>query len=61
MLYTAFIFGLVSSFHCIGMCGPIAMMLPVDRNNQAKKIVQITLYHLGRLTAYGMLGLFFGI
>ena len=61
MLYTAFIFGLISSFHCIGMCGPIAMMLPVDRNNQAKKIVQITLYHLGRLTAYGMLGLFFGI
>ncbi|MFM9988954.1 sulfite exporter TauE/SafE family protein, partial [Flavobacterium sp.] len=28
MLYTAFIFGLISSLHCIGMCGPIAMMLP---------------------------------
>lgn len=61
MLYTAFIFGLISSFHCIGMCGPIAMMLPVDRTNEAKKVTQIITYHLGKLTAYGILGLIFGL
>ncbi|WPR70976.1 sulfite exporter TauE/SafE family protein [Flavobacterium sp. NG2] len=61
MLYTAFIFGLISSFHCVGMCGPIAMMLPVDRNNQAKKTLQILTYHLGRLTAYATIGLLFGL
>ena len=61
MLYTAFLFGLVSSLHCIGMCGPIAMMLPVDRNNKAKKAIQIMIYHLGRLTAYGTIGLLFGL
>lgn len=61
MLFTAFIFGLISSFHCIGMCGPIAIMLPVDRSNQAKKVTQIISYHLGRLTAYGTIGLLFGI
>lgn len=61
MLYTAFIFGLISSFHCIGMCGPIAMMLPVDRNNQAKKTLQIITYHIGRLTAYATIGLLFGL
>jgi sulfite exporter TauE/SafE len=61
MLYTAFIFGLISSFHCIGMCGPIAMMLPVDRGNQAKKVSQILTYHLGRLTAYASIGLVFGL
>ena len=61
MLFTAFIFGLISSFHCIGMCGPIALMLPVDRSNQAKKVTQIISYHLGRLTAYGTIGLLFGI
>lgn len=61
MLYTAFFFGLISSLHCIGMCGPIAMMLPLDRNNSAKKAFQILLYHAGRLTAYGTLGLIFGI
>ena len=61
MLYTAFLFGLISSFHCIGMCGPIAMMLPVERNNPAKKVAQIWTYHSGRLTAYGSIGLLFGL
>jgi sulfite exporter TauE/SafE len=61
MLYSAFIFGLISSFHCIGMCGPIAMMLPVDRTNEAKKSAQIMTYHLGRLTAYATIGLLFGL
>lgn len=61
MLYTALIFGLISSFHCIGMCGPIAMMLPVDRNNEPKKITQLVVYHLGRLFAYSSLGFLFGV
>lgn len=61
MLYSAFILGLLSSLHCIGMCGPIAMMLPVDRNDPGKKTLQIFTYHIGRLTAYGTLGLVFGI
>jgi hypothetical protein len=43
------------------MCGPIAMMLPVDHKNPSKKALQILTYHLGRLTAYGSLGLIFGI
>lgn len=61
MLYTAFIFGLISSLHCIGMCGPIAMMLPVDRDKPAKKVTQIITYHVGRVTAYGIIGLIFGL
>jgi len=61
MLYTAFIFGLISSLHCIGMCGPIAMMLPVDRSNQTKKTLQIFTYHLGRLAAYASIGFIFGL
>ena len=61
MLFTALIFGLISSLHCIGMCGPIAMMLPVDHHNPAKKAVQILLYHAGRISSYGMLGLLFGL
>jgi sulfite exporter TauE/SafE len=61
MLYSAFIFGLISSLHCIGMCGPIAMMLPVERNNLSKKVTQILTYHLGRLSAYGTIGFIFGL
>lgn len=61
MLYSALILGLISSLHCVGMCGPIAMMLPVDRNNEAKRVTQIITYHLGRLTAYASIGLIFGL
>lgn len=61
MLASAFILGLLGSFHCVGMCGPIAFVLPVDRNNSVKKVGQIALYHLGRLIAYSLLGLFFGV
>ena len=42
------------------MCGPIAFMLPVDRTNNAKRITQIFVYHLGRIFTYGLLGLLFG-
>ena len=61
MLYSALFFGLISSLHCIGMCGPIAMMLPVERNNPSKKATQIFTYHLGRLSAYGTIGFIFGL
>lgn len=61
MLVTALILGLLGSFHCVGMCGPIAFMLPVSRNNSFKKFLQIFLYHVGRLTAYGLIGLAFGL
>lgn len=61
MLYSALILGLISSLHCVGMCGPIAMMLPVDHQNDVKKITQIITYHLGRLTAYSIIGLIFGL
>lgn len=60
MLFSALVFGLLGSFHCIGMCGPIAFMLPVDRTNQVKQFFQILSYHLGRLTTYSIIGLIFG-
>ncbi len=60
MLLSAIILGLLGSLHCIGMCGPIAFLLPVDRDNSFKKFTQILIYHLGRLIAYGIIGLVFG-
>ncbi len=60
MNYTAFILGLLGSFHCIGMCGPIAFVLPLDRSSKSKMIFQTFLYHLGRLLTYSMIGLLFG-
>lgn len=61
MLWSALIFGLLGSFHCVGMCGPIAFMLPVDRTNSTKKVFQIFTYHFGRILAYSIIGAFFGL
>ncbi len=61
MLLTALIFGLLGSFHCVGMCGPIAFMLPVHRSSSLRRVLQITSYHSGRLLTYGILGLLFGL
>jgi sulfite exporter TauE/SafE len=60
MLWTALVLGLAGSFHCIGMCGPIAFVLPVDRSSKSKLIFQTFLYHLGRLLSYSLIGLLFG-
>ncbi|MEE4000893.1 sulfite exporter TauE/SafE family protein [Tenacibaculum sp. FZY0031] len=61
MFLSAIIFGLLGSFHCIGMCGPIAFMLPVDRTNKVKQFFQITSYHFGRLFTYSVIGFLFGL
>ncbi|MGV8815264.1 MAG: sulfite exporter TauE/SafE family protein [Gelidibacter sp.] len=61
MLWSAVIFGILGSFHCVGMCGPIAFMLPVDRTNSTKKVFQIFTYHFGRILAYSIIGLVFGL
>ena len=61
MVLGAFLLGLVSSLHCIGMCGPIALMLPIDRSSNSKKITQVILYNFGRIITYTFLGVIFGI
>jgi sulfite exporter TauE/SafE len=60
MLWTALILGLAGSFHCIGMCGPIAFILPVDKSSVAKTFIQTFLYHFGRLISYAIIGILFG-
>lgn len=61
MLVTALLLGLLGSFHCVGMCGPIAFLLPLHRSNPTQRVVQIIAYHSGRLFMYSLLGLFLGI
>lgn len=61
MVEIAFLFGLLGSVHCLGMCGPIAFLLPLEHQKPWKKATQIILYHLGRILAYSCIGLVFGI
>ena len=60
-LITAFTIGLVGSLHCLGMCGPIAVALPLDKNNWLMKISGGLLYNTGRIITYGVLGALFGL
>lgn len=53
--------GLMSSAHCIGMCGPLAMSLPVHHLSRTGQLLSMLLYHLGRILTYSFLGLLFGM
>ena len=60
-LYTALTIGLIGSFHCIGMCGPIAVALPVGNKSTLGKVSGVLLYNMGRAVTYGVLGALFGL
>ena len=51
-LYTALTIGLIGSFHCIGMCGPIAVALPIGNKSWAGKLTGVLLYNLGSAFTY---------
>jgi len=69
-MIVAFILGLVSSLHCVGMCGPIAMSVSNSRFNiqpvaektyRQSALWNILLYNAGRITTYAVFGLVFGL
>jgi uncharacterized protein len=59
-LWTAFILGLFGSFHCAGMCGPIALSLPLN-TNWSNRVGGALLYNSGRVLTYMLLGAIFGL
>ena len=61
ILISAFVLGLMGSFHCAGMCGPIAIALPLHGNTVPQKIFGGVLYNLGRTLTYGFMGAVFGL
>lgn len=61
ILISAFVLGIMGSFHCAGMCGPIAIALPLHGNSVGGKIFGGSLYNLGRTITYGIMGMLFGL
>lgn len=53
--------GGIGSLHCVGMCGPLALSLPVVSNNNAGKFMSTLLYNLGRMITYATLGILVGL
>lgn len=60
-ILTAFTIGFLGSFHCIGMCGPIAIALPVPKSSKLSFFTGRILYNVGRVVTYSCLGLLFGL
>jgi len=56
-LSSLFFLGLLGSAHCIGMCGPLVLIIPEGKS----RLVSQLLYNLGRITTYTMLGAIFGL
>lgn len=52
--------GMTGSFHCVGMCGPLALSLPFRGNSFADRLMQIVQYNLGRATTYAFMGFLAG-
>jgi sulfite exporter TauE/SafE len=61
MIWTGFFIGLFGSFHCIGMCGPIAMALPGSNQSHFHIIINRVIYNFGRIITYSLLGAIMGI
>nr|NQU94396.1 sulfite exporter TauE/SafE family protein [Bacteroidota bacterium] len=61
LLYAALIFGFLTGFHCIGMCGPIAISLPLKNDNWFTKSAGSVIYNLGRVVTYSLMGALFGL
>ena len=57
----ALLTGLVGSLHCIGMCGPIAIALPLGNRHFGYKTLGSVTYNIGRIITYGLLGGLFGL
>jgi sulfite exporter TauE/SafE len=60
-ILAAFLVGLVGSLHCIGMCGPIAIALPVPDSSNLSFFTGRILYNLGRVVTYSFLGAILGL
>jgi sulfite exporter TauE/SafE len=61
LYWTALSVGFLGSFHCAGMCGPLAMALPSGNGSMLSMISGKLLYNFGRLVTYSILGMWVGM
>jgi sulfite exporter TauE/SafE len=60
IIFSGFGLGLLASVHCIAMCGPLAMNLPIYHQSKWQRLYSIILYNLGRAFTYMLLGFIMG-
>lgn len=60
LLWTAFALGLVGSLHCAGMCGPLALAVPVTGKTRVSFALGRGILNAGRIATYCAIGVLFG-
>lgn len=60
-IWGGFVIGFLGSFHCVGMCGPIALALPIGKASNLQLVISRILYNLGRVVTYAFFGAIFGL
>lgn len=60
-IWGGFLIGFLGSFHCVGMCGPIAFALPIGKGSNFQLVFSRILYNLGRVVTYAFFGAIFGL
>jgi hypothetical protein len=58
---TALSIGFLGSFHCVGMCGPIALALPLNRSGYGSAAAGALTYNAGRIITYAVFGIALGL
>jgi sulfite exporter TauE/SafE len=54
--------GLVSSLHCVGMCGPLVLAWSLPMRQQGRGMIKAHLgYHAGRILTYSLMGAVAGL
>lgn len=61
IIVTSLLLGLAGSLHCVGMCGPLLLALPLDAAGRTHVLRRMGVYHSGRILMYALLGLLFGL
>lgn len=61
IILPGFLLGLLSSFHCMGMCGPIAIAIPHRSHTKLGVAVDDFAYNIGRVITYTVLGALIGV
>lgn len=61
LFWLTFSVGLFGSLHCVGMCGPIGLLLPLNRSSNQHIASGLITYNLGRIATYTAMGALFGV
>lgn len=60
VFFIGLVLGITSNLHCIGMCGPIALAIPVNRKSNWTVLSGVLQYNFGRIFTYSFLGVIVG-